>query len=88
MSSPERRRQTERNIARLAELVKRLGEAELFDQQWMLRSDQRLLQSERRAQELAEQMRRIRESNAENLRSILSVITQMQADLARIDAAS
>ena len=81
MSSPERRRQTERNIARLAELVKRLGEVELSNQQWMLRS-------ERRAQELAEQMRRIRESNAENLRAMLSVITQMQADLARIDAAS
>lgn len=88
MSSPERIEQMERNIARLAELVKQLGEVELSNQQWMLRSDQRLLQSERRAQELAEQMRRIRESNAENLRSILSVITQMQADLARIDAAS
>ena len=88
MSSPERRRQTERNIARLAELVKQLGEAELSNQQWMLRSDQRLLQSERRAQELAEQMRRIRESNAENIRATLGAITQMQADLARIDAAS
>ncbi len=81
MSSPERRRQMKRNIARLAELVKQLGEVELSNQQWMLRS-------ERRAQELAEQMRRIRESNAENLRAMLSVITQMQADLARIDAAS
>lgn len=88
MSSPEHRRQTKRNIARLAELVKQLGKAELFDQQWMLRSDQRLLQSERRAQELTEQMRRIRESNAENIRAMLGAITQMQADLARTDAAS
>lgn len=72
----------ERSIARLAELlVKQLGEAELSNQQWMLRSDQR-------AQELAEQMRRIRESNTENIRAILGVVTQIQADIARIDAAS
>lgn len=82
MSSPERMQPIERSIARLAELLmKQLGEAELSNQQWMLRSDQR-------AQELAEQMRRIRESNTENIRAILGVVTQIQADIARIDAAS
>lgn len=79
----------ERSIARLAELLmKQLGEVALSNQQWMLRSDERLLQSERRTQELAEQMRRIRESNTENIRAILGVVTQIQADIARIDAAS
>lgn len=74
MSSPERIALMERNITRLALLVKQLGEFELANQQrrldwiqWMEENDQRMRESERRIEEgelrLQENERRMQESN-------------------------
>ena len=74
MSSPERIALMERNITRLALLVKQLGEFELANQQrrldwiqWMEENDQRMRESERRIEEgerrLQENEWRMQESN-------------------------
>lgn len=74
MSSPERIALMERNITRLALLVKQLGEFELANQQrrldwiqWMEENDQRIEEGERRIEEgerrMQENERRMQESN-------------------------
>ena len=98
MASPERMELMERNIRQLALLVKQLGETELANQQRRFRNElrmqeweQRIRESDQRIREHDEEIRRLLEGDAvraENIRAMLAVIVEMQADIARLDAAS
>ncbi len=98
MASPERMALMERNIRQLALLVKQLGETELANQQRRFRNElrmqeweQRIRESDQRIREHDEEIRRLLEGDAvraENIRAMLAVIVEMQADIARLDAAS
>ena len=98
MSSPERIALMERNISRLALLVRQLGEFELDNlqkqaswEQWMQESDQRMRESDQRMQALAAEIRRLNEQSAAHaakIQAMLEVVVEIQTDVARIDAAS
>ena len=91
MSSPERIELMERNIARLALLVKQLGEFELANLQKQARWEQWMQESDQRMQALADEIRRLNEQNAvhaEKIQAMIEVVVEIQPDIARIDAAS
>ena len=65
----------------------RMQEWEQRMQEW----EQRIQESNRRIREHDEEIRRLLEGDAvraENIRAMLAVIVEMQADIARLDAAS
>ena len=91
MSSPERIELMERNISRLALLVKQLGEFELDNLQKQARWEQWMQESDQRMQALAAEIRRLNEQSAVHaakIQAMLDVVVEIQTDVARIDAAS
>ena len=86
MASPERMRMHEERAARLANLMRDLAQAELEDRERMLVHEgwMRMRMHEERAQSM--EARRV-ESDA-RVRAIIATLTEMQADIARIDAGS
>lgn len=86
-----RMREWERSIhesnQRIQESDKRIQESN----QRIQESERRIQESERRIRELNEEMRRMDEKAAvaaENIRAMLTVVVEMQTDIARLDAAS
>ena len=95
MTSPDRMQLMEERSARLANLMRDLAQAELEDRE-------RMRVYEERAQSMAQSMEAHRQSleermqgmearrveSDERVRAIIATLTEMQADIARIEAGS
>ena len=84
MTSPDRMQLMEERSARLANLMRDLAQAELEDRERMLVHEGWMRMHEERAQS----MEAHRRESDERVRAIIATLTEMQADIARIDAGS
>ena len=77
MSSPDRMEMLAAAIARLVEAMRLMDANQQERDQWLLESDARIREHEARIQE-----------NQVRISQIMAVLTEMQSDIARLDAAS
>ena len=77
MSSPDRMEMLAAAIARLVEAMRLMDANQQERDQWRLESDARIREHEARIQE-----------NQVRISQIIAVLTEMQSDIARLDAAS
>ena len=82
MTSPDRMQLMEERTTRLANLLRDLAQAELEDRERMLVHEGWMRMHEERMQTMEAQRR----ESDERVRAIIATLTEMQADLARIDA--
>ena len=89
MTSPDRMQLMEERTTRLANLLRDLAQAELEDRErmlvhegWMRMHEERMQRHEERMQGMEAQRR----ESDERVRAVIVTLTEMQADLARIDA--
>ena len=82
MTSPDRMQLMEERTARLANLLRDLAQAELEDRERMLVHEGWMRMHEERMQRMEAQRR----ESDERVRAVIVTLTEMQADLARIDA--
>ena len=98
MTSPDRMQLMEERSARLANLMRDLAQAELEDRErmlvhegWMRMHEERAQSMEAHRRSLEERMQSMEERRVESdarVRAIIATLTEMQADIARIDAGS
>ena len=98
MISPDRMRMHEERAARLANLMREMAQAELEDRERMLVHEGWMRMHEERAQSMEERRRSMEErwrsvearrlESDERVRAVIATLTEMQADIVRIDASS
>lgn len=84
MTSPDRMQLMEERTARLANLMLDLAQAELEDRERMRVYEGWMRMHEERMQSMEEHRR----ESDERVRAIIATLTEMQADIARIEAGS
>ena len=103
MTSPDRMRMHEERATRLANLMRDLAQAELEDRErrraregWMRTREERAQSMEahrqdmdrRSIEERMQSMEARRVESDERVRAVIATLTEMQADIARIEASS
>ena len=98
MASPDRMQLMEERSARLANLMRDLAQAELEDRErmlvhegWMRMHEERMQSIEEHRRSIEARMQSIEARRVESdarVRAIIATLTEMQADIARIDAGS
>ena len=84
MSSPDRMEMLAAAVARLVEAMRLMDANQTERDQWLLESDRRLEEINVR---IREHHARIEENNV-RIREIIALLTEMQSDITRLDAAS
>ena len=84
MTSLDRMQALEERTARLANLMREMAQAELEDRERMLVYEGWMRMHEERMQSMEEHRR----ESDERIRAVIAMLTEMQADIVRIDASA